>query len=402
MSDFTGYLTSAELLKVIDAIVAAGLGTPSNQDAMMAAILPAYALMLPADGAPKTRLTTQLTLINRVHNLRNGDVPLAQYLAVASSLASASSAVDPIEDALAKVNRMRTGSPVATTPPLTSDPTVNLTVRPEALASGMDGTLEVKFLRAGAEAAASVVKLLVHRHMDGAPEYEDGDKPRYTSGTGWLIGRGFIVTNHHVVNARKDPGVPGVAAEPDATAQDFALQAENTYILYDYVERNDQHVKHKTAAGALVCSDKKLDFAILRVPGTAPSRPPLRLRSHMIRKTLVQALGTRVNVLQHPNGDPMRIGFRDNFVVFGDDKTLSYLTDTSPGSSGSPVCDDSWTVAALHAGSRPISDQNIQIRGVKVKSENFGTPIATVMEKMQTDFPAVHTEILAAQGNPGG
>src|SRR5262249_39925969 len=195
-------------------------------------------------------------------------------------------------------------------------------------------TLDVKFLRAGAEAAASVVKLLVHRHMNGAPEHEEGDRPRFTSGTGWVIARGFIVTNHHVINARRDFGLVGVPREPDASPQDFVLQAENTQILYDYIERNEQHVRYKTAAGALVCTDKALDFAILRVPGTAPNRPPLRLRTHMIRKTLVQALGTRVNVLQHPNGDPMRIAFRDNFVVLGDDTTLSYLTDTSPGSSG--------------------------------------------------------------------
>jgi hypothetical protein len=48
----------------------------------------------------------------------------------------------------------------------------------------------------------------------------------------------------------------------------------------------------------------------------------------------------------------MRLGFRDNFVVVGDDDGLSYLTDTQFGSSGSPVCDDHWFVAALHSGSR--------------------------------------------------
>jgi hypothetical protein len=150
-------------------------------------------------------------------------------------------------------------------------------------------------------------------------------------------------------------------------------------------------------AGALLYSNKALDFAVLSLPTTAPPRRPLRLRSHAVRKTPAQALGMGVNVLQHPNGDPMRLGFRNNYVVLGDDEWLSYLTDTTVGSSGSPVCDDTWMVAALHSGSRPIEGSDIFILGQQYRRENYGIPITTIMADLQANVPAVYTAIVAEQ-----
>ncbi|MET4085613.1 trypsin-like peptidase domain-containing protein [Bradyrhizobium sp. S3.5.5] len=394
MAEFQGFLTDAEIFDVKDSIVEGKLASHSDQDAMLAGILPAYAFNLPANNKAITRLQMQLTLMNRVHNLRNGDVPLAQYLAAAVSLAGPLPVADRLEAALAKVNAARTGGQTAasTSVAIVATPGINLNVKREAFLRGVDGTLDVRFLRDGMNAAASVVKLLVHRHVDGNPVFEEGDTPQFTSGTGWLIGPGLIITNHHVINAREDEG-----NDADASEKDFRLQAENTTILYDYVDKLNQPTSHMTGKGALMCFDKALDFAILKVPAEAPDRPPMRLRKQVIRKAADQPLNVRVNVLQHPNGDPMRLGFRDNFVVLGDEKTLSYLTDTSLGSSGSPVCDDSWTVAALHSGSRSISAQNITIRGTKFRRENFGTPMPTLMARLQNEHDALHKEIQAGQ-----
>lgn len=397
MAEFRGFLTDAEIFDVKDAIVEGRLASHSDQDAMLAGILPAYAGNLPANNKAVTRLQMQLALMNRVHNLRNGDVPLAQYLAAAVSLAGPLPIADKLEAALAKVNAARTGGPTAASASVSNvaAPGVNLNVKPEAHVRGVDGTLEVQFLRRGMDAAASVVKLLVHQHVEGKPVFEAGDTPQFTSGTGWLIGPGLIITNHHVINAREDVDEPG---EADASEQDFLLQAENISILYDYFDKSTHPASHKTGKGALICFDKTLDFAILKVPAAAPVRPPMRLRKQLIRKAPEQPLNVRVNVLQHPNGDPMRLGFRDNFVVLGDEETLSYLTDTSFGSSGSPVCDDTWTVAALHSGSRSISAQNIQIRGTKLRRENFGTPIPTLIARLQQHHSAIYEAIRAGQG----
>jgi hypothetical protein len=195
-----------------------------------------------------------------------------------------------------------------------------------------------------------------------------------------------------VVDARRKEG----QIEPDASDQDFRLQAENTLVLFDYVTK-DAPAALTTGEEALVYSAKELDFAILRLPAEAPKRPALKLRSHAIRKTKIQALGFGVNLLQHPYGNPMRLGFRNNYVVLGDDQWLSYLTDTAVGSSGSPVCDDSWKVAALHSGSRSISGQNIEILGQKYLRENYGIPMTTIMSFLQAKKPPLYDEIAAAQ-----
>jgi len=55
-----------------------------------------------------------------------------------------------------------------------------------------------------------------------------------------------------------------------------------------------------------------------------------------------------VNIIQHPGGLPKQIALYHNVVVFVGGDRVQYLTDTLPGSSGSPVFDSQWRVVALH------------------------------------------------------
>jgi endonuclease G len=236
-----------------------------------------------------------------------------------------------------------------------------------------------------------VFKIVIHRHIEAEPEFITNDRPRLSNGTGWVIAPGLGITNHHVLNARMRP-----FGEVDAKAEDFTLQAETAKVRFDYYDANDVLEGMVLGAGTLLASDKTLDFALVRLPVGMSSRPPLRLRKHRIAKRLEQPLGVRVNVLQHPNGNPMRLGFRNNFVVLGNDEVLAYLTDTASGSSGSPVCDDAWNVAALHYGSRAVSDQNIQLMGRLVKQENVGTPISRILKHLASVQPDLHQEIMAS------
>jgi hypothetical protein len=58
--------------------------------------------------------------------------------------------------------------------------------------------------------------------------------------------------------------------------------------------------------------------------------------------------GQHVVIIQHPAGGPKRICMTDNQVVNLYEHRLHYMTDTMPGSSGSPVFSDDWCVVALH------------------------------------------------------
>src|SRR4029077_884802 len=58
--------------------------------------------------------------------------------------------------------------------------------------------------------------------------------------------------------------------------------------------------------------------------------------------------GESVTIIQHPNGGLKKIAARENQVIDKLDQYVLYVTDTEPGSSGSPVFNDQWIVGAVH------------------------------------------------------
>ena len=85
------------------------------------------------------------------------------------------------------------------------------------------------------------------------------------------------------------------------------------------------------------------------------------------------------------------------FVVTGSESKLSYLTDTAGGSSGSPICDDPWFVAALHRGFMTIPGGPVTVWGKSISQENYGTPIGLVLQHLAANHPDLHAEIEAGQ-----
>lgn len=247
---------------------------------------------------------------------------------------------------------------------------------------GEDDTIEVSFLTGGV-AAQLVVKLLVHRHFEGAASFLAGNEPDLGKGAGWLIAPQLVITNHHVVNAR-------MSTEPDASQRDFHLQGANTHVRFDYLAEDSPLVRSQSVS--CVASNKALDYALLRLPDDAPTKHALRLRTQFVTKPSERQLRERVNVLQHPDGAPMRLGFRNNFVITGSEIRLSYLTDTAGGASGSPIFDDKWPVAALHRGWQTLK-QPVSVWGVDIHQENFGTPLIAILEDLNVTHPDLRTEI---------
>src|SRR5262249_38305730 len=85
------------------------------------------------------------------------------------------------------------------------------------------------------------------------------------------------------------------------------------------------------------------DWTAVRVVGDAEKEwGPLELAPAAIQKE------DRVNIIQHPGGGYKQISFFSNVVVYVGGGRVQYLTDTLPGSSGSPVFDRYWNVVALH------------------------------------------------------
>jgi endonuclease G len=204
-----------------------------------------------------------------------------------------------------------------------------------------------------------------------------------------MIGPRLLITNYHVINAR-------TPRESSASEADFKLQAASTQADFDFYQEGDTAL---TTVSALECAaaDGELDYAVLRLDAAAAGREPFRLRANPLTRPQGSALQERVNVLQHPNGDAMRLGFRNNFVVTGSSERLSYLTDTRGGSSGSPICDDAWFVAGLHRGWANIEGEPVKVWGKEIRQENYGTPMGLILAQLQAAHADVHAEIVAGQ-----
>jgi endonuclease G len=128
--------------------------------------------------------------------------------------------------------------------------------------------------------------------------------------------------------------------------------------------------------------------------GTAGSgRVPLRLPPQRVIFTAATYLPA--NVVQHPRGEVKRVAFRNNLVADADDSCVRYFTDTDFGSSGSPVCDDTWRVVALHRGAEFVKGVNYQ--GKSNAYVNYGSQIQAVMDDLQARKAELRGEIAAGQ-----
>jgi V8-like Glu-specific endopeptidase len=227
---------------------------------------------------------------------------------------------------------------------------------PEQIASDVSYLMPVAFLEGGHRASRAVARVCVHQIFDGVPRMI-GSQPSLAVGTGWLIAPALLVTNHHVLAAR-------FAGDPPATASDIALQAPSSQAWFDYVDAMKPYDVY--TATSVEAMDRALDYAVLRLSETSmDTGRPLADWGHvrLAAETFELSRGLPLNIVQHPTGDVKHIAIRRNdcLGMSGADEFL-YLTDTLPGSSGSPVFNDDWEVVGLHRASRTLPER-IYLKG---------------------------------------
>lgn len=175
-------------------------------------------------------------------------------------------------------------------------------------------------------------------------------------GTGFIVAPGLLLTNNHVLD---NPA--------EAAASDIALRYEIGTDGLPLVP-----VYFKITPDIFVTSER-LDFTLVSVEPTNRdgialsdfNYIPLLPRSGKALKTEV------VTIIQHPNGGYKKIALRENKVLGIAGDFIYYVTDTEPGSSGSPVFNTDWQVAALHHRTIPDKDNDQRFlanRGVRVSS----------------------------------
>ncbi|MCC6971520.1 MAG: trypsin-like peptidase domain-containing protein, partial [Phycisphaerales bacterium] len=193
---------------------------------------------------------------------------------------------------------------------------------------GQNNQMSVAFLEAGALAARTVGRMLVDVSFGAPAEY----------GTGFLVSPRLLLTNHHVLES------PAVARN---SAVEFGFEQ-------DVAGRLRRGVVFRLQPDVLFLNDGTLDYALVAVEavGADGARLVEQRWNPLLVEQAKSITGQWVNIIQHPGGGPKQLVLRENQIVdaFPDDSPdfLTYLADTAPGSSGSPVFNDRWEVVALH------------------------------------------------------
>lgn len=178
----------------------------------------------------------------------------------------------------------------------------------------------IVFLAQGLESARAVAQVRVTTAL------------KQWTGTGFLISPTLFMTNHHVI-----PSADLLA---------------NVEIRFNYQETLLGQVAkivtlHANPTGHFH-TNAALDYTVCEMAEEAGTTWGfLPLSNNGVVK------GQRINIIQHPNGQPKQITFQNNLIEYVDAKVMQYVTTTSGGSSGAPALTDKWQVAGIHhAGGR--------------------------------------------------
>jgi endonuclease G len=163
-------------------------------------------------------------------------------------------------------------------------------------------------------------------------------------GTGFLVSPRLVMTNNHVL-------------------EDAAI-AGNSRIEFDFQEGFDGKLLPSVFLhfdpAAFFVTDQALDYSLVALGGDVS--PVARMGFNGLSAAEGKVIvGEYVSIIQHPSGERKQLALRENQVVDVLENFLHYKTDTSPGSSGSPVFNDQWEVVALHHSGIPRKDASGRI-----------------------------------------
>ncbi len=165
--------------------------------------------------------------------------------------------------------------------------------------------------------------------------------------TGFLIGPGLLMTNHHVF---------GVAGD-----------ALNSLLDFDYEQdlngRDRPLIQFRLSPSRFFYSNKQLDFAVCAVmPASVDGSRDLKDWGWLFLdgEPGKADLGEYLTIIQHPAGQKKQVCVRENKLLKLQADTLWYMTDTLGGSSGSPAFNRFWQVVGLHHSGVPKTNSRGQ------------------------------------------
>jgi len=183
----------------------------------------------------------------------------------------------------------------------------------EALMGTQSTLLPISFLETGLEKACAVVKIVLPNG----------------SGSGFVTDGNLLITNHHVIDTIE-------TARQARVLFNYQLTPEGRDADIDPYRLDPDAV----SGFATSVAD---DWTAVRFAGDPAAKWGKLSLAHRDPKP-----NDYISIIQHPGGGPKQIAIYHNTIAAVSQNRVQYLTDTLPGSSGSPAFDQNWEVVALH------------------------------------------------------
>lgn len=162
------------------------------------------------------------------------------------------------------------------------------------------------------------------------------------SGTGVLIARDLVLTNYHVLSLEAGADLNEIARSASFQFGDISTQLGKT---------QKPQIRTAVEGNSVISASAidRLDYVLIRLKPSVESMEPI-IEAVPFETTNILEVRSPLNILQHPEGERMKISLSHNGVVKTDEKRglVLYVNATKGGSSGSPCFNEEWQLVALH------------------------------------------------------